>query len=544
MTLLKKKTIMTAIDLGSYSLKMKIAEIGEDGMVKVLETLSKPASLGSDVFSLGKVNYDTVMDICDILIGFKKLMSEYGSERYTAVATSAIREAENRDQLIDLIMLKTGIKVEVLNNAREKFLTYKAIRGNLSGYDQMYREGVMLVEVGSGNVEVTIYKDGYLLLTHSVKLGHLRLRKVLADLERKSSDFPLLLDEYVESHIDVLKSIKEKHEIPYFIALGSEMKVISKLCNNDGDQGRSQAIEIDKFFSFNQEVLEKPTPLLIKDYGLQSELAASLLPSMTILRKFLKMTNALMIHVPLISLNDGLVADFANKRFKTRYHEDFDLDIVRQSRYLAEKFDADLDHAGAVEKNALILFDALRRSHGMKKSDRLLLQVAAILHDTGKYVSLEKHQEHSCELIKGFGILGLTEEEISIVANIACYHSAQSPHRFDDSYSFPAGKARVTSAKLVAIIRLADALDGSHKQKIGNLRVELKDKEMILRAEANADMLLEEWIIGNNAPFFQEVFGIMPQIKVKRMIESNGQKDFRGDSTFNTVKPSTVAGNT
>ncbi len=532
MTLIqKKKTIMTAIDLGSYSLKMKIVEIGEEGSVKVLENLSKPASLGSDVFSLGKVNYDTVMEICDIIIGFKKIMSEYGSKRYTAVATSAIREAENRDQLIDLIMLKTGIKVEVLNNAREKFLTYKAIRGNLPGYDKLYHEGVMLVEVGSGNVEVTLYQKGYLLLTHSVKLGHLRLRKLLADLENSSPDFPALLDEYVESHIDVLKSIKKSYKINNFIALGSEMKMISKLCNNRSDLKSLQKIDINKFNSFYQEIITKPTPLLIREYKLQSDLASTLLPSMVILRKFLQFTGAGQIHTPLLSLNDGLVADFVNKRFKTRYHEDFDLDILKQSRTMAKKFDADLDHADKVEKNALVLFDALRQSHGMKKNDRLLLRIAAILHDTGKYVNLESHYEKSFELIKGFGILGLLEEELNIVANVARYHSAQSSYNINDSLTSQAGENRVITAKLVAIIRLADALDGSHKQKIRNLKVDLRDKEMIVRAESGVNTLLEEWCFANNATFFQEVFGVTPIIKVKRKIESNEQKGLQTKSS-------------
>ncbi len=543
-TVKKKKTVMTAIDLGSYSLKMKIVEIGEEGAVKVLETLSKPASLGKDVFSLGKVNHDTVTDICDILTGFKNLMAEYGSKRYTAVATSAIREAENRDQLIDLIMLKTGLNVEVLNNAREKFLTYKAVRGNLPGYEKMFREGSMLVEVGAGNVEVTLYQKGYLLMTHSVKLGHLRLRKALADLESKSPDFPRLLEEYVESHIDVLKPIKKRYDIPHFIALGSEVKVISRLCNSGGDPQNLNTIEIDQFQRFYREVYEKPTPLLTRDYDLPSDLAASLLPSMIILKQFVGMTGARRIDTPLLSLNDGLVADFTNKRFKTRYHEDFELDILKQARALAKKFDADLDHALAVEKNSLVLFDALRQSHGMKRGDRLLLQLAAILHDTGKFVNLERHQDHSYELIRGFDLLGLSESDLNIVATIARYHSAQSPYSIEENYSRLTGKDRVITAKLVAIIRLADALDGSHKQKIRNLKIALKDKEMMIRAESAADTMLEQWRFGNNAPYFQEVFGITPILKVQRKIELDEQEESGSGSGLLSVARSASGGRT
>ncbi len=528
MLISKKKTVMSAIDLGSYSLKMKIVEVGEEGSVRILENLSKPASLGKDVFSLGKVKYETVDEICDILTGFKMLMQEYGSKKTQAVATSAIREASNKDQLIDLINLKTGIKVEVLNNGREKFLTYKALRNYLPDYEKMYYEGIMLVEVGSGNVEVTLYQKGHLIFTHSIKLGHLRLRKVLSSLEKRSMNFPILLEEYVNSHTDRLERIKESYSIPHFMALGSEMKTINKLCNKTDRAEELTEVPLKKFNKFYVEIFNKPTPLLIEDYGLSADLAGSLLPSMIILKKFAGMTRAKKVITPYLSLNDGLVADFINKRFKTQHHEEFEIDILKQARALALKYETDLDHADNVEKNALILFDALKQTHGLKSTDRLLLQLAAMMHDCGKYVNLDYHHEMSCELVKGSGLFGLSNREISIVAAVTKYHSAQSPYSIDDNLVFLSGKDRVISSKLIALIRLADALDTSHSQKLKNIRIGLKEKELFVRAESETDTTLEEWVFDNNSFFFQEVFGLYPKIKVKRKIDCHDQGSIAG----------------
>lgn len=280
----RKRTVMSAIDIGSYSLKMKIVEVDETGNLRTIERLSKPASLGRDTFSMGKVSYETVEEACEIVTGFQHLMQEYDSKNYRAVATSAIREAQNRDYLVDQIKLKTGLKVEVLTNTQERYLTYKAIRENLPDHQAIRDKGVMVVEVGSGSVEMTLYHKGKLQRTHNMKLGHLRLRELLSSLEDSTQDFPGLLDEYVESHLDILNFVKERYELNHFIALGSEMRVISKLCNRSDHMDELRQISLHNFKRLFEEIIHKPTPLLAKDYGLPADMAATLLPSMVVLK--------------------------------------------------------------------------------------------------------------------------------------------------------------------------------------------------------------------------------------------------------------------
>lgn len=512
----RKKTVMSAIDIGSYSMKMKIVEVDEVGNLRTIERLSKPASLGRDTFSMGKVSYETVEEICDIVTGFQRLMQEYQSRHYRAVATSAIREAQNRDYLVDQIKLKTGLKVEVLTNAQERYLTYKAIRENLPDHQMIRNDGVMLVEVGSGSIEMTLYHQGRLQRTHNIKLGHLRLREVLSSLEQRTQDFPLLLEEYIESHLDILNFIKDRYELKHFIALGSEMRVISKLCNQTDHLDRLKEIPLKKFQAFFQQILRKPTPLLAKDYQLPPDMAATLLPSMMVLKKCVEMTHADRLYTPLVSLADGIISDFIDLRFKTERQQDFKEDVQELAKALARKYHADMDHARDVEEKAVTLFEALKKTHGMKEREKYLLQLAAKLHDIGKFMNLNKHYIHSYNAIKAAEILGLGEEELEIVANVARYHSSQVPQRTHENYWSMRPRDRVTTAKLVAIIRIADALDRSHRQKISNLKVSVGSQEMIIRGDTTADPLMEEWTFEVKSEFFQEVFGIRPQLKLKR----------------------------
>lgn len=513
---IRKPTVMSAIDIGSYSLKLRIVEIDETGQVRTIEQLSKPASLGRDTFSTGKVSYATVEEACEIVTGFQHLMQEYAAKNYRAVTTSAIREAQNRDYLVDQIKLKTGLKVEVLTNTQERYLTYKAIRDNLPAHQDIWGEGVMVVEVGSGSVEMTLYHEGKLQRTHNMKLGHLRLRELLSSLEDRTQDFPRLLDEYVASHLDILNFVKDRYQLKHVIALGSEMRVISKLCNNTEDiEGLRQITQRD-FQRLYDIITRTPTPLLAKEYGLPIDMAATLLPSMVVLKKSMEMTRADGLYTPQVSLVDGIVADFVDQRFNTLRQEEFKEDVQQLALALARKYHADMDHAGDVEEKALILFDALKKTHGMKEKEKQLLQLAAKLHDIGKFMNLNKHYIHSYNAIKASEILGLSEEELEIVANVARYHSSQVPQPTHPNYWNMRTRDRVVTAKLVAIIRIADALDRSHRQKISQLKVLMKGQEMVLRGESKEDTLLEEWTFDKKSEFFQEVFGIRPLLKVKR----------------------------
>ena len=518
MTIKKKPRVMSSIDIGSYSLKMKIVEVDEVGNVRVLERVTKPAALGKDSFSEGKVRFETVEDICGILAGFKNLMKEYNSKQYRAVATSAIREAENREYLIDQIKLKTGLQVEVINNAQERYLTYKAIRENLGNHEQIRKEGALVVEVGSGSVEMTIYSEGKLRTTHNFKLGHLRLLEVLSDLKKRTLKFPDLMEEYIEGHLDILNLIEKDYRLKHFIVLGSEMRAISKLFNPKEDFEKNPVISRQVFQEFYDEVLGKSLPEIVEDYEISSDLASILLPSLMIIKKFAAMTVAREVYIPLVSLSDGIISDFTDRRFSTLRHREFNEDVLQQAENMAEKYHADRKHAADVEEKSVLLFDALKRTHGMKNREKFLLRLACKLHDIGKFVNLNKHYYHSYRLIKASSILSLSEEELEIVANVSKYHSSRVPQITDESYEKLGNKNQVITSMLTAILRLADAMDKSHSQKISNVKIRTQDKEMIVRGDAKVDTLLEEWTFEVKGEFFREVFGINPQLKIRRKV--------------------------
>lgn len=512
----KKSEIVAGIDVGSHALRMKIAEICPDKGIKDLEVLRKPVTLGSDTYSMGMVSFESVDRTCDILKGFKKLMNEYKVKTYRAVATSAIREAKNKDYIVDQIKLKTGLNIELVDNSMERFITYKAIRDSIPNVKKLRNEGLMIVTVGSGSIEISIYIHNNLIFSQNIKLGALRLREVLSNLEGKTLNFTHLMEEDIASAIDRLTTLIEQEKCKHFIALGGEIRTISKVCNQNDEFNKLQFINKTDFISVYKELVIRTTEKISEEYGISQERAEILVPSMMIFKRFLDMTRAKIIHAPLISLRDGIVADIFDSKYDTERKKDFAQDIVSFARYLGMRYLYHQDHAEAVEKNSLLIFDKVKKLHGLNKRERVLLQLAAILHDTGKFINLNKHYVHSYNIIMGSELMGISAEELEIVANIARYHSAELPGYIHENFQRLSDKNKVVVSKLVAIIRIADALDKGHKQKIRDMKITLDEKKVYITAETNEDTLLEEWTFVNKADFFKEVFGVTPILKVKR----------------------------
>lgn len=518
MGFVEKAEIIAGIDIGSHALRMKIAEINENRQSKALELLRYPISLGKDTFALGKVRFETVDETCDVLKGFKKLMGDYGIKAYRAVATSAIREAENKDYIVDQIKLKTGLDIDVISNAEERYLTYKSIRENLLDHQRVREQGAMIVDIGSGSIEISVYKNNHLALTQNIKLGSLRLREVLSCIEHRTLNFPRILEEYITSSTDCLDIWKEDKPFKNFIALGGEIRVISQLCNKTKDYDKLKYIRKEDFYQLYEELLDKSSHYMIKNYGVSQERADIVLPSMMIFKKFFDTTHAKGLHVPLISIRDGIISDMIDQRFNTQRKIDFMEDILSSAHHMAQKYEYDTAHAKDVEKKALCIFDELDSLHGLGQRERFLLRLSATLHDIGKFISPTNHYIHSYNIIRASSLLGISLEEIEIIANVARYHSKQIPQWNHENFRKLSEKNRVIVAKLVAMIRLADSLDRSHRQKIKELKIELKEKEIIFRVDSTEDILLEEWTFETKAEFFKEVFGMTPILKIKRKI--------------------------
>ena len=153
------------------------------------------------------------------------------------------------------------------------------------------------------------------------------------------------------------------------------------------------------------------------------------------------------------------------------------------------------------------LFDQLKAEHGLSGRERLLLEVAALLHDVGNYVSLRGHHKHTWYLLSVSEIFGVAQDDMGLVANVARYHRRALPQRSHLPYMALDRESRVVVNKLSAILRLANALDADHLQKVKDVRVVPEGDGWVLEADGAGDLTMERLASLARGDFLTEVFG-------------------------------------
>jgi exopolyphosphatase/guanosine-5'-triphosphate,3'-diphosphate pyrophosphatase len=511
-----KHNIMAAVDIGSYSIKMKIADVDSNGGILSLETPKKFINLGKDTFITGKINNEHLEEICSILKNFKRLINEYRADKYMIVATSALREAVNCDYILDYVYQKTGLKIEVISESEERFYTYGSIMDNLKDFQKLKQEGVLITDVGSGGVEITLFNGGDLIFTQYVRMGALRLKEVLSTLERRTLNFPNLIGEYIESEIDTLKIQLLQNAISNYLVIGSEIQVIHDLLASGKQEYNRSYMSREAFYKIFHKVIGKSQQQITGEFMLKSESVETLVPAMLMYEKFLSFTRTDRIFTPAVSLCDGLVRHMTDTKFDLENIVFSEKDIIISVRKLGEKYSYDSKHAEQVEKVSLLLFDNSKKLHGYSDKERLFLQIAAIAHDIGKYINIKGHNILSHNIILNSDILGLSKNDLHIIANIIRYHANNMPGIDDFNYKSLDYSSRIIVSKLAAFLKLADALDRSHKQKLSDIKIILGEQALTIKAETNRDSLLEEWEFENKSNLFKEVYGIKPNLIIKR----------------------------
>ncbi len=504
--------IAGVIEIASNAIYFKISQL-QNGKIMPLEYLEYPLSLGKDSFSKGTIEFSKADKLCSILNNFLKLAADYKIKKIKSVATTALRDASNRDYILEQIRVKTGLEIEVLDDNEEKIYIYKEMIREILLKKYSPDKDILFAYIGSGSLGVALYRNENIIFSQNILIGTLKLSEILGNIKDCNSLY-LLIDEYLSSFTHMLKKILPSQKIDYFMVSGREISLIKSFCEFSYDES-SITISKDSFMKFYNEIkLLTPEQIFYK-YNISEEKAEILLPSMGIYKSLLNFTNSDKLISPKGVLLHSILHEILLPDSKSVLDEIIDKSIVSSSKTIAERYLYDEKHAEIVEKISLKIFDKLKKIHGLGKRERILLHTAAILHDIGKYLNIKNHYKHSYYIIMATDILGLNNIETEIVANIAIYHSRKLPSSDTSSYKFLSYQQKVIISKLLAILRLADALDRSHAQKIDSIEVKLKDNELFIIVDSNKNILIDEWTFKEKSSFFKEVFGINAYLKKK-----------------------------
>ena len=509
-------TTFAAIDIGSYDLEMKIFEMSGKGGMKQVDDIRYRLDLGSDTYAEGKVSYEAVNELCGILKEFQNIMRSYKVSDYKAYGTSAVRETKNTKILLDQIRQRTGIRIDVLSNSEQRFMDYKSIASRTEDFDKIMEKGTAIVDIGGGSIQISLFEKGSLISTQNMRLGVLRLQERLTHLDAASSKVEGLIDEIATAQLSVFKKMYLKDcRIENIIVVDDYLSVILQNPAITGE--RPGMIDADQYMSFLESVQSRTLLEIAGTLNIPRENALLLFISAVLVKRIVKMMDASLLWVPGVTLCDGIAYEYAEQHKIFKVEHDFERDILSSAENISKRYMGSKKRGETLERIALTIFDSMKRIHGLGKRERLLLQLAARLHDCGKYISMVNLGECSFNIIMSTEIIGLSHKEREIVANVVKYNHLPFVYYYNaDGRSLLDEDAYLVVAKLTALLRVANGLDRSHKQKFKDVKTVVKDGQLVIQVDTAADITLERGLFTRRADFFEEVYSIRPVIRQKK----------------------------
>jgi exopolyphosphatase/guanosine-5'-triphosphate,3'-diphosphate pyrophosphatase len=498
--------LMAAIDIGSSAIRMDIAEIHQDGTIRILDSLKKGVQLGREAFTAGHLSQETIRAACEALRDFKKVMDTYGVVRYRAVATSAVRESSNSETFLDRLLMNTGLDVEVIDGPEENRLTISAVMDSLRGNPELFEAKCILVEVGGGSTDIALLNGGELQQSGTFPLGSIRVRSGIGSGAAKQDQQIRLLKRQITSFLSNIKREMEFRDASAYIALGGDVRFAARILNSSGQNARLSFVPRDVFSEFVDSVSRLTVDGLVQKYSIPYLDAETLAPALLTYSQILKETQAKDIIISDASIRAGILQDLAPVEQGQRLKK-LAAQILSAARSLGRKYHYDENHAERVRDLSVRLFEELKTEQRMTDTHRLYLEVAALLHDIGLFVSSRSHHKHSYYLISSSELFGLRKRELELIANIARYHRRALPQRSHTAFISLDRDERMIVSKLAAILRVANALDKDHLQNVIDLKISREGDQVVLLAQNASDLTMGRLALASRSDFFTEIFG-------------------------------------
>lgn len=511
--------LVAVIDIGTSSIRMAIGEITEDGMTRTVETLTQAVAIGKDTFTGRKISRSTIEGCVRVLSSYRVVLDSYGissDDQLRCVATSAVREAQNRLVFIDRIYIATRIQVEVLDESEVARITFLGVQSTLKADQHLSAARSFVVEVGGGNTEFLVVENGQVTFSHTCSLGSLRLRKMMESLNtpaRKEREFlENQIDRFVSQALQQVRT--DDGLTTELIALGGDFRFAALELVPDRVEDSMATIPIETLNEFVDRMLTLSVDELVHDYHLTFPDAETLGPALLTMANIAGRLNADQLRVSDVNLRDGLLTELASDDI---WSGDFRDHVISSAIDLGAKYSFDESHAQHVAELSGMLFDALQMQHRLDARARVMLTLASMLHEIGMFVSISAYHKHSMYLIQNSELFGLSQLDLQIVALVARYHRRAAPKPTHTAYASLSREDRVIVSKLASILRVADALDRSYSQRIRDFTCAVQKDRLIITVPGVDDLSLEQIALKQTAQLFEETYGLSVLMRRSRV---------------------------
>jgi exopolyphosphatase / guanosine-5'-triphosphate,3'-diphosphate pyrophosphatase len=499
--------LAAVIEIGSKSVRMAVAELGPRGSIRPVDNLQQTIPLGKDTFTTGVISRNTMEDCVRAIRQFKALLQEHGLSQsdVLAVATSAVREADNVETFLDRLYIATGLHIKVLDQAEVNRLVYLAVRPELVDNTRFKRSDTLVIEVGGGSTEILMFRQGKVGNAHLYRTGSMRLRQAFDDFAGSSRrQIDVLRSEVDQAVKNITNGVLPCKSLQ-MLALGGEARFACTRIDPSWKDDKPGTISVKRLETLTNKVLDTSADELVQKYKMTYPDAETVGPALLV---YLRLAQSLKLETILASratLRDGLLRDLQTRGTWSR---EFRRQILNSTILVAKKYDVDIKASKLVARYCDMLFTALAQEHGLDDRYALILEVAALLHQTGHYVSGSSHHKHSMYLIMNSDIFGLGSNEITLTALVARYHRRSLPRPTHDEFAELPQEERVIVAKLAAILRLATALAHGTSTRVADMSASVDEDQLIIHSTSGGDLAFLEHRLSERDEMFEQTYGM------------------------------------
>ncbi|MBI4624514.1 MAG: HD domain-containing protein [Verrucomicrobia bacterium] len=495
------------IDIGSSSIQLFIGEKVENDVV-VLEALKNLVPLGRHTLLKERIAPKVVGQVVGVLEKYKQKLKEYDITQVRVVATSAVREARNNDMFVDTVLRQTGLPVELLTVGDVVYYIDAYLHHKLRKTYPIHAKKALIAELGTGSLDLSVMDKGFTQINVGLSVGTLVLKEMAANLEGSRAEVNEALAEYLEKEAQHLRRMLAGADFDDVILIdenySAHLRAILPRKQATTLFYQLEPADVDELLAaLDARTADEVT----REFGIPAEAAETMRSYALLVRLLLALGGQKFIHVLETSLAEAILAQtLLNVELAQKYQKTNQL--VSVATFLCKKYNADLKHAQQVARLAETMARALLGYLGIKEEEVLYLILAAYLHDLGMFVHNRSHHKHSEYIISALNLFRLTDEEIKLIACVARYHRKAPPLRSHLLYQSLPAQRQILAQKLAALIRIANALDTSHKQKIAQLSVEItKGQDVVLKAQVQGNAILEKSGFKEKKDLFEEISG-------------------------------------
>jgi len=509
---------LAAVDVGTNSLHLVVARTTGGDRFEVLTREKEMVRLGSGSSEMKELAPDAIDRAVAALDRFRRIADSHGAP-LRAVATSAVREAENRKALLRRARKEAGVEIEVVSGVEEARLIHLGVLQALELYDRR----LLLCDIGGGSTELLVGERGEVLASVSFKLGAVRLTNRFFPNEGLHPSSVDSCRRHVQAVLSSFDRAIEQH--PFEVAVGSSGSIEQVLRLARGLEGA------EPLRTLNGAVLKRKQVGAVVEALIEARAQGTTgeLPDLDPKRADIALAGALVLEgvvrrfgvkelvISEYALREGVFLDTVQRQTGGSVEHLRDV-AMRSVVDLMDACDEDVDHSRHVARLALELWDATAEVHGGDDDARALLEAGALLANVGLAISHAKHHKHSYYVVRNSDrLVGLTDEEIEVVAQIARYHRKSAPKARHPEWAALDADDQRTVVVAAAVLRVAIGLDRSHRQLVAGLRVRREAEATTIElvpTSAGLDLELERWSGDERTRLLADVLGGPVQVVV------------------------------